>query len=142
MDQHIEDRRAAVLARGPVLSESPYAHKQQIPTPLPPAHGHTMIPFQPTPSAYPGRAFGVSMADILDFRQCLKDPDTPVLDNGVDQVFLTLEVRIHFSLHTVVYGIYITPGQGIHDLRANDLRELPAPADLALQPSVRRGFGV
>ncbi|KAJ6577435.1 hypothetical protein B0H19DRAFT_1119904 [Mycena capillaripes] len=92
-DRDIEDRRAAATARGPISSESPYAHKQQIPTPLPPAHGHTMIPFQPTPSAYPGRAFGVSMADILDFRPCLKDPDTPILDNGVDQVFLTLEAK-------------------------------------------------
>ncbi|KAJ7638128.1 hypothetical protein B0H17DRAFT_1106230 [Mycena rosella] len=97
MDHHIDDRRAAALARGPIRPESPYAHKQQIPTPLPPAHGHTMIPFQPTPSAHPGRAFGVSMADILHFRECLKDPDTPVLDNGIDQVFLTLEVRLNRS---------------------------------------------
>ncbi|KAJ7911488.1 hypothetical protein B0H13DRAFT_2009650 [Mycena leptocephala] len=93
LDRDIEGRRAAATARGPISSESPYAHKQQIPTPLPPSHGHTMIPFQPTPSAYSGRAFGVSMRDILDFRPCLKDPDTPVLDNGVDQVFLTLEAK-------------------------------------------------
>ncbi|KAF7330265.1 hypothetical protein MVEN_02464300 [Mycena venus] len=92
-DRDIEDRRAAAALRRRPSSESPYAHKQQIPTPLPPAHGHTMIAFQPTLSAYAGRAFGVSMADILDFRPCLKDPDTPVLDNGVDQVFLTLEAK-------------------------------------------------
>ncbi|KAJ7163959.1 hypothetical protein C8R43DRAFT_259174 [Mycena crocata] len=92
MDQHIDDRRAAVFARGPTFPDSSHAPKPQIPTPLPPAHGHTMIPFQPTPSA-PGRAFGVSMADILDFRPCLTDPDTPVLDNNMGQVFLTLEAK-------------------------------------------------
>ncbi|KAJ6570119.1 hypothetical protein DFH09DRAFT_422089 [Mycena vulgaris] len=104
MDQHIEHRRAAALARGPILPESQYAHKQQIPTPLPPAHGHTMIPFQPTPSAHPGRAFGVSMADILDFRQCLKDPDTPVLNNGIDQVFLTLEAKGYTTFVQTISG--------------------------------------
>ncbi|KAJ7183195.1 hypothetical protein C8R46DRAFT_1066232 [Mycena filopes] len=93
MDQDIQDRRVAAAARGPISSDPTWAQKQQIPTPLPPSHGHTMIAFQPTPSAYPGRAFGVSMADILDFRPCLKDPDVPVLDNGVDQVFLTLEAK-------------------------------------------------
>ncbi|KAJ7841346.1 hypothetical protein B0H14DRAFT_2586949 [Mycena olivaceomarginata] len=85
LDREIEDCRAAAAARGPISSESPYAHTQQIPTPLPPIHDTKMIPFQPTSSAYSGRAFGVSMADILAFRPCLKDPDTPVLDNGVDQ---------------------------------------------------------
>ncbi|KAJ6468385.1 hypothetical protein C8R45DRAFT_1018530 [Mycena sanguinolenta] len=90
MDREVEERRAAAATRPP-SSESPT--KQQIPTPLPPAHGHTMIPFQPTSNAYAGRAFGVSMADILDFRPCLKDPDTPVLDNGLEQVFLTLEAK-------------------------------------------------
>ncbi|KAJ7760751.1 hypothetical protein DFH07DRAFT_816616 [Mycena maculata] len=104
MDQHIDDRRAAVLAKGPVFGESPHAHKQQIPTPLPPAHGHTMIAFQPTPSAYPGRAFGVSMADILDFRQCLKDPDAPVLENGLDQVFLTLEAKGYTTFVQTISG--------------------------------------
>jgi len=104
MDQHVDDRRAAVLARGPVLGESSRAHKQQIPTPLPPAHGHIMISFQPTPSAYPGREFGVSMADILEFRQCLKDPDTPVLDNGVDQVFLTLEAKGYTTFVQTISG--------------------------------------
>ncbi|KAJ7236286.1 hypothetical protein B0H12DRAFT_130799 [Mycena haematopus] len=94
LDRDIEDRRrAAAAARGPTSTESPYSSKQQIPTPLPPAHGHTMIAFQPTSDAYSGRAFGVSMADILDFRPCLKDPDAPVLDNGVEQVFLTLEAK-------------------------------------------------
>ncbi|KAJ7672143.1 hypothetical protein DFH06DRAFT_86778 [Mycena polygramma] len=92
-DREIEDRRAAAIARGPIPSESPYARQQQIPTPLPPAHGHTMIPFQPTSSAFPTRDFGVSMADILDFRPCLRDPDTPVLENGVEQIFLTLEAK-------------------------------------------------
>jgi hypothetical protein len=107
LDRDIEGRRAAATARGPISSESPYAHKQQIPTPLPPSHGHTMIPFQPTPSAYSGRAFGVSMRDILDFRPCLKDPDTPVLDNGVDQVFLTLEVHTCILCYlTMVSRIY------------------------------------
>jgi len=100
----VDDRRAAVLARGPVLGESSRAHKQQIPTPLPPAHGHIMISFQPTPSAYPGREFGVSMADILEFRQCLKDPDTPVLDNGVDQVFLTLEAKGYTTFVQTISG--------------------------------------
>ncbi|KAJ7650737.1 hypothetical protein FB45DRAFT_888672 [Roridomyces roridus] len=94
-DQQVDERRAATLARGPIPAESPYAHKQQIPTPLPPQLGHTLVTFQPTPSAYPGpgREFGVSMADILAFRPCLKDPDSPVLDNGVDDILLTLEAK-------------------------------------------------
>lgn len=142
MDQHIEGLRATAIARGPVFLESPYDHKQQIPTPLPPAHGHTMIPFQPTSSANPGRAFGVSMADILDFRPCLKDPDTPVLDNGVQQVFLTLEVRASLSYFPVIYATTILPGEGLHHLRADDLRKLPPQADLALQPRVRHSFGI
>jgi len=93
MDQEIEDRRAAAATRPPAFSETDWTQKQQIPTPLPPSHGHTMISFQPTPSSYPGRAFGVSMADILDFRPCLKEPDAPVLDSGADQVLLTLEAK-------------------------------------------------
>ncbi|KAJ7086146.1 hypothetical protein B0H15DRAFT_801770 [Mycena belliarum] len=104
MDLHIEERRAAALARGPIRPESPQAHRQQIPTPLPPSHGHTMIPFQPTSNAYSGRAFGVSMADILEFRPCLKDPDTPVLDNGVDQVFLTLEAKGYTTFVQTISG--------------------------------------
>ncbi|KAF8207095.1 hypothetical protein K438DRAFT_1815679 [Mycena galopus ATCC 62051] len=97
-------RRATVTARGPTPSESPYAPKQQIPTPLPPSHGHTMIPFQPTSDTYAGRAFGVSMADILDFRSCLKDPDTPVLDNGVEQIFLTLEAKGYSTFVQAISG--------------------------------------
>ncbi|KAF7375218.1 hypothetical protein MSAN_00408400 [Mycena sanguinolenta] len=101
MDREIEERRAAAATRPP-SSESPT--KQQIPTPLPPAHGHTMIPFQPTSNAYAGRAFGVSMADILDFRPCLKDPDTPVLDNGLEQVFLTLEAKGYSTFVQTIAG--------------------------------------
>ncbi|KAJ7284558.1 hypothetical protein C8J57DRAFT_694920 [Mycena rebaudengoi] len=101
MDQHIRDLRAAVRPRGPIFPESTQPRKQQIPTPLPPAHGHTMIPFQPIPSSRSGRMYGVSMADILDFRHCLQDPDSPVLDNGVSQVLLTLEAK--------GYPTYVTP---------------------------------
>ncbi|KAJ7056674.1 hypothetical protein C8F01DRAFT_1154533, partial [Mycena amicta] len=93
IDRQIEEHRAAAIARGGIHLESPYAHKQQIPTPLPPAHGHIMIPFQPTPGAYPGRSFGVCMADILDFRACLVEPDTPVLDGEAREIYLTLEAK-------------------------------------------------
>ncbi|KAJ7220143.1 hypothetical protein GGX14DRAFT_433530, partial [Mycena pura] len=104
IDQQIEDGRAAAIARGTLYSESRYANKQQIPTPLPPAHGHIMIPFQPTPGAYPGRSFGVCMADILDFRPCLLDPDVPVLDNGVEPVFLTLEAKGYATFVQTIPG--------------------------------------
>ncbi|KAF7290919.1 hypothetical protein HMN09_01270400 [Mycena chlorophos] len=87
-DRQIEQRRAMFQA-----SESPYVHKQQIPTPLPPTRGHIMIAFQPTPTAYPGRSFGVCMADILDFRDCLVDPNAPVLEGDSEEVYLTLEAK-------------------------------------------------
>ncbi|KAK7032815.1 hypothetical protein R3P38DRAFT_2618648 [Favolaschia claudopus] len=96
MDRKIEEQRATAATR-PGSSESPYAFKQQIPTPLPPTHGHTMIQFQPTPSAY-SRSFGVAMADILECRPCLKDPDTPVLDNGLEEIYLTLEAKGYSTL--------------------------------------------
>nr|GAT44393.1 predicted protein [Mycena chlorophos] len=87
-DRQIEQRRAMFQA-----SESPYVHKQQIPTPLPPTRGHIMIAFQPTPTAYPGRSFGVCMADILDFRDCLVDSNAPVLEGDSEEVYLTLEAK-------------------------------------------------
>lgn len=111
-DQQVDERRAVALARGQPPGPSPYAHKQQIPTPLPPEHGHTLISFQPTPSAYlgPGREFGVSMADILAFRPCLKDPDEYMLGGSLDhdRVFLTLEAK---GYTTFVQPI---PGNCVH----------------------------
>ncbi|KAF7312067.1 hypothetical protein MIND_00218900 [Mycena indigotica] len=101
MDRLIEQHRAV---QGDSHVESPYAHKQQIPTPLPPAHGHIMIAFQPTPATYPGRSFGVCMADILDFRACLLDPDTPVLEGETEEIYLTLEAKGYSTFMQKISG--------------------------------------
>ncbi|KAF7327428.1 hypothetical protein MKEN_00320600 [Mycena kentingensis (nom. inval.)] len=95
MDRHIEQSRAA---HSRFHAESPYAQKQQIPTPLPPAHGHTLVSFHPTPGAYPGRSFGVCMADILEFRSCLVDPDAPVLESDAEDIYITLEAKGYTTL--------------------------------------------
>ncbi|KAF8217662.1 hypothetical protein K438DRAFT_2006714 [Mycena galopus ATCC 62051] len=90
-DLKIESRRQVVGTHGPAFSKFAHGLKPQHPTALPQVQGLITIPF--TPKALNSHAvlFGVSLTEILDFRDVLEDPRERVLDNSMSKISLTIE---------------------------------------------------
>ncbi|KAJ7676461.1 hypothetical protein B0H17DRAFT_1080084 [Mycena rosella] len=89
-DLKIESRRQVAGSHGAVFSQYAHGLKPQIPTSLPSVPGLITIPF--TPKFVTGQTLhGVSLAEILDFRDVLDDPRERVLDNSLNKIFLTIE---------------------------------------------------
>ncbi|KAJ6600000.1 hypothetical protein DFH09DRAFT_627962 [Mycena vulgaris] len=89
-DLKIESRRQVSGSHGAVFSQYAHGLKPQIPSVLPPLPGLINIPF--TPKAIGNQTlYGVSLAEILDFRDVLDDPRERVLDNSLNKIYLTIE---------------------------------------------------
>ncbi|KAJ7484310.1 hypothetical protein FB451DRAFT_1554869 [Mycena latifolia] len=89
-DLKIESRRQVAGTHGAVFSQFAHGLKPQIPTALPSVPGLIKIPF--TPKAVGNQALhGVSLAEILDFRDVLDDPRERVLDNSPNKIYLAIE---------------------------------------------------
>ncbi|KAJ6608211.1 hypothetical protein B0H10DRAFT_2068584 [Mycena sp. CBHHK59/15] len=92
-DNEVEKRRQLAGTTDPVFAKFYHGQKPQIPTPLPPPmDGIIMIAFNPKLSSS-HMVFGVSMAEILDFRDCMENPREQILNNGTEKVLLTIEAK-------------------------------------------------
>ncbi|KAJ7306750.1 hypothetical protein DFH08DRAFT_901580 [Mycena albidolilacea] len=90
-DLRIESRRQVVGTHGPAFSQFAHGIKPQHPTALPQVQGLITIPFTPKPINNQTVLFGVSLTEILDFRDVLDDPRERVLDNSMNKILLTIE---------------------------------------------------
>ncbi|KAF7348621.1 hypothetical protein MVEN_01380100 [Mycena venus] len=90
-DLKIESRRQVAGTHGPAFSHFAHGLKPQHPTPLPQVHGLITIPFTPKPINNQTVLYGVSLTEILDFRDVLEDPRERVLDNSMNKILLTIE---------------------------------------------------
>ncbi|KAJ7096067.1 hypothetical protein C8R44DRAFT_378807 [Mycena epipterygia] len=89
-DLKIESRRQVAGSHGAVFSQYAHGLKPQIPTALPALPGLITIPF--TPKALHNQTLhGVSLTEILDFRDVLEDPRERVLDHSLNKIYLTIE---------------------------------------------------
>ncbi|KAJ7746493.1 hypothetical protein DFH07DRAFT_591421 [Mycena maculata] len=89
-DIKIESRRQVAGSHGAVFSQYAHGNKPQHPTPLPSIEGLINIPFTPKPLNNQ-TLYGVSLTEILDFRDVLDDPRERVLDHSLNKIFLTIE---------------------------------------------------
>ncbi|KAJ7074953.1 hypothetical protein B0H15DRAFT_868313 [Mycena belliarum] len=89
-DLKIESRRQVAGTHGAVFSQFAHGLKPQTPTALPHVPGLITIPFTPKPIGNQ-TLLGVSLAEILDFRDVLDDPRERVLDNSLNKIYLTIE---------------------------------------------------
>lgn len=92
-DVKIESRRQVAGSHGAVFSQYAHGLKPQHPTVLPTMEGLINIPFTPKPLNNQ-TLHGVSLTEILDFRDVLDDPRERVLDNSLNKIYLTIEVRL------------------------------------------------
>ncbi|KAJ6469373.1 hypothetical protein C8R45DRAFT_1016843 [Mycena sanguinolenta] len=91
-DLKIESRRQIVGTQGPSFSKFAHGIKPQVPTPLPQIQGLITIPFTPKSINNHTVLFGVSLIEILDFRDVLENPRERVLDDALNQIALTIEL--------------------------------------------------
>jgi hypothetical protein len=90
-----------VGTHGPAFSQFAHGIKPQHPTALPQVQGLITIPFTPKPISNQTVLFGVSLTEILDFRDVLDDPRERVLDNSMNKILLTIEVcGLHFPVYS------------------------------------------
>ncbi|KAJ6457093.1 hypothetical protein C8R47DRAFT_1227631 [Mycena vitilis] len=90
-DLKIESRRQVAGTHGPAFSTFAHGLKPQHPTLLPQIPGLITIPFTPKPMHNQTVLYGVSLTEILDFRDVLEDPRERVLDNSMSRIMLTIE---------------------------------------------------
>ncbi|KAJ6572172.1 hypothetical protein B0H19DRAFT_679247 [Mycena capillaripes] len=90
-DLKIESRRQVAGSHGPAFSQFAHGLKAQHPTVLPQQQGLIIIPFTPKPINGQALSYGVSLTEILDFRDVLEDPRERVLDNSMNKILLTIE---------------------------------------------------
>ncbi|KAJ7684419.1 hypothetical protein DFH06DRAFT_1155584 [Mycena polygramma] len=90
-DLKIESRRQVAGTHGPAFSTFAHGLKPQHPTLLPQIPGLITIPFTPKPMHNQAVLYGVSLTEILDFRDVLEDPRERVLDNSMSRIMLTIE---------------------------------------------------
>ncbi|KAJ7430110.1 hypothetical protein B0H11DRAFT_2139550 [Mycena galericulata] len=100
-DVKIESRRQVAGSHGAVFSQYAHGTKPQHATSLPAVEGLINIPFTPKPISNQ-TLHGVSLTEILDFRDVLEDPRERVLDNSILDTLLWLNkyretVRIDLS---------------------------------------------
>ncbi|KAF7338778.1 hypothetical protein MSAN_02200300 [Mycena sanguinolenta] len=91
-DLKIESRRQIVGTQGPSFSKFAHGIKPQVPTPLPQIQGLITIPFTPKALNNHAVSFGVSLIEILDFRDVLESPRERVLDDALNNITLTIEL--------------------------------------------------
>ncbi|KAJ7474525.1 hypothetical protein B0H11DRAFT_2035756 [Mycena galericulata] len=89
-DVKIESRRQVAGSHGAVFSQYAHGTKSQHATSLPAVEGLINIPFTPKPISNQ-TLHGVSLTEILDFRDVLEDPRERVLDNSLNKIYLTIE---------------------------------------------------
>lgn len=80
-------------SHGPAFAQFAHGLKPQHPTALPQVQGLITIPFTPKTVNTQTLVYGVSLTEILDFRDVLDDPRERVLDNSLNKIILTIEVR-------------------------------------------------
>ncbi|KAJ7636854.1 hypothetical protein FB45DRAFT_907503 [Roridomyces roridus] len=102
-DVHIESRRQVAGSHGAAFAAYAHGSKPQIPTALPTVEGLINIPFTPKP-ARNQTLFGVSLAEILDFRDVLDDPRERVLPPNTEKIYLTIEHPGYPSIVKVLTG--------------------------------------
>ncbi|KAJ7150881.1 hypothetical protein C8R43DRAFT_1005489 [Mycena crocata] len=90
-DLKVESRRQVSGSHGAVFSQFAHGLKPQHPTSLPAIKGLITIPFTPKPLGNQ-TLHGVSLTEILDFRDVLDDPRERVLDNSLNNIFITMEL--------------------------------------------------
>jgi hypothetical protein len=92
MDLQIEARRQWILTLGSDFVPFPHESRQRTTIPLPVKRGIALLQFQSPPNGNGERVPGVSMAEILDFRDCLFDARGLILVDTLEKVQLVLEV--------------------------------------------------
>ncbi|KAJ7512377.1 hypothetical protein B0H11DRAFT_1950902 [Mycena galericulata] len=100
-DVKIESRRQVAGSHGAVFSQYAHGTKPQHATSLPAVEGLINIPFTPKPISNQ-TLHGVSLTEILDFRDVLEDPRERVLDNSLNKIYLTIEVGFALSFTTLL----------------------------------------
>ncbi|KAJ7034555.1 hypothetical protein C8F04DRAFT_1101353 [Mycena alexandri] len=90
-DLKIESRRQVAGSHGPAFSQYAHGLKPQHPTALPQVHGLVTVPFMPKALNNHQTLYGVSLTEILDFRDVLEEPRDRVLDSSLNKILLTIE---------------------------------------------------
>jgi hypothetical protein len=133
-DLKIESRRQVAGTHGAVFSQFAHGLKPQILSALPSVAGLINIPFTPKPIGNQ-TLYGVSLAEILDFRDVLADPRERALDNSLNKIFLTIEVRPKLIFHLRDRSTPTAPRIPIRG--QTNIRQLPTSSCLAIQPRVQ-----